>query len=106
MVKKRKLIVPQKTFESNSSFQTFINNEKLWMFNRICESIEDAFRSGNKIAHILEVKIEDTMSIISINSDSSEWVSSLNLAIEWYAQQEMYEKCAKVRDLIKEIESA
>lgn len=106
MVKKRKLmIMPQKTFESNLSFQMFINDEKLWMYDRIYESIEEAFRSGNKIAHVLEAKIEDTMSIVSINSDVSEWVSSLNLAIDWYIAEELYEKCAKVRDLIKEIES-
>lgn len=106
MVKrKKKKVVPFKTFESNENFQEFIQSEKLWMYDRICDSIEEAFVAGNDIAYVMEAKIEDTMSIISINSDVDEWVSSLNLAIDWYVSEEMYEKCAQIRDLIKTIES-
>lgn len=97
------MIVPMKTFDSNESFQMFIQNEKLWLYNRIYESIEEAFNTEVKIANVMEVKIEDTMSIMSVNSDVSEWITSLNLAIDWYITEEMYEKCAKIRDLVNAI---
>lgn len=97
------MIVPQKIFESNEKFQLFIQNEKDWMYSRIVEAINVAFNTNNSQAYVMEAKIEDTMSIISINSHRDEWVSSLKLAMEWYITQEMYEKCKEIHDLIIKI---
>jgi protein-arginine kinase activator protein McsA len=106
MGKSRKMIVPQKIFESNEGFQSFIDAEKAWMYNRIVEAITESFKSGKNIANILEAKIENTMSLITVNSDMNEWVESLNLAMEWYVSEENYEKCVEIRDLIKSIQDA
>ena len=104
MVKKsKKMIVPQKTFETNEIFQVFIDEEKKWMYNRIYESISLAFNVGNDTAYVMEAKIEDTMSLITINSEKIEWEQNLSLALKWYESQEMYERCAEIRDLIKNI---
>lgn len=98
------MIVPQKSFDTNDSFQMFLDEEKSWMYDRIFEAIMEAFMTGQKKAHILEAKIEDTMSVIAINSDMAEWVTSLDLARVWYESVERYEDCAAVRDLIKSIQ--
>lgn len=100
------MIVPQKSFDTNDKFQVFLETEKEWMYNRIHEAINDAFKSGTDTAFIMEAKIADTMTVMTINSDVSEWVDSLTLSIEWYVESEMYERCAKIRDLITAIETA
>lgn len=100
----KKMVVPQKTFDSTKSFQSFIETEKEWMYERIYESIKSAHNTGGPMAFVLEAKIEDSMSIVSIKSDEDEWVNTLSIALEWYINQEMYEKCAQLRDLISEIQ--
>ena len=95
--------VPQKFFETNQDFQDFVENEREWMYNRIVESIEYSFRNGYDIAPILEAKIEDTMKVICMNSESEEWVKSLSLALKWNEEQENYEKCSSIFELIEEI---
>lgn len=103
MVKKKKENVPLKTFKNNESFQLFINDEKDWMYTRIVDSIQECFSMNEKLAVVMEAKIEDTMSVITISSDVVEWPTSLSMAIDWYSKDENYEKCAKIRDLIKSI---
>ena len=100
---KRAVKVPQKNFETKAEFQTFIENEKEWMYNRIVEAIQDAFRRGFAEAHIFEARIEETMSVIAMNSEMEEWVHSLALAMKWNEEQERYEVCAHIRNLIQDI---
>lgn len=101
--KPKSVSVPQKFFETKEEFQTFVENEREWMYTRIVEAIEHAFKSGQIEAHIFEARIEETMSVIAMNSELEEWETSLSLAMKWYEEQEQYEKCAKILKLIKEI---
>jgi hypothetical protein len=100
---KKSVKVPQKFFETKDEFQTFVENEKEWMYTRIVEAIEQAFRNGQIEAHIFEARIEETMSVIAMNSEMEEWEKSLSLAMAWYEKQEKYESCAKILKLINEI---
>jgi hypothetical protein len=95
--------VPTKFFFTKDDFETFIEEEKSWMYSRIIKSIEYAWKNGHDEAHILDAKIEDSMTIISMNSSRSEWVNSLELALEWYSGEEKYEQCADLLKLINKI---
>jgi hypothetical protein len=95
--------VPLKYFSTNEEFQNFVDTEREWMYSRIVASIEDAFRRGKNVAKILEAKIEETMSVISMDSDIDEWENSLGLALKWYEETENYEKCSEVFKLISDI---
>ena len=95
--------VPQKFFETREEFQEFIETQKEWMYNRIVESIEDSFNRGFITAQIVEARIEESMSIIAINSEDFEWITSLKLAMKWNEEQERYETCAKIQKLIEDI---
>ena len=96
-------IIPAKHFKTNEEFQTFIDNEQEWMYERIVEAINEAHFSSQDYADILKAKISDTKSVISIKADRSDWKTSLDLAIKWYIDKEQYEKCAEISNLLKEI---
>ena len=61
----------------------------------IAEGIEDNLESVN----IAEIKHHD----IIINVSKKEWKSGLEKAIEYYVEEEEYEQCSKIRDLIGKI---
>lgn len=100
MAKKKR--IPVKSFETNKEFQHFIDIEKEWMYNRIVEAITEAYNLSQEYADILEAKISESMSIITMKSDRSEWITSLTLALKWYESVEKYEECI---DLVKLIEN-
>ena len=101
MAKRRR--IPVKSFETSKEFQEFIDIEKDWMYSKIYEGIKEAFLNNEEQADILDAKIEETMSLISMKSDKGEWIKSLNLAINWYESNELYEKCAIFLKLVKKI---
>lgn len=100
MVKKR---TPLKHFKSGEDFQTFIDTEQSWMYERIIEAIHDAHSSSKNCANILEAKIQESDSVIMMKSEKIDWKTTLDLAIEWYVSQENYEKCAEIVKLEKQI---
>jgi hypothetical protein len=98
--------IPVKSFETNREFRDFIDEEKEWMYTRIVESIKDAYDRSLDQADVMEAKITESMSVISMKSDRSEWITSLKLALSWYESVEKYEKCAELVSLIKDIEDS
>lgn len=103
MAKKTQLKVPLKTFATKEEFQAFVTNEKEWMYNRIVDAITISYKKGWLEAKIMEARIEETMSIITMNSEMDDWIESLTLALKWFETQEKYEKCADIFKMIKEI---
>jgi hypothetical protein len=103
MAKRAQMKVPLKTFSTKEDFQSFVSNEKEWMYNRIYEAISYSFKKGWLEAKIMEARIEETMSVITMNSDLDDWIESLTLALRWYESQENYEKCAEIFRMMKEI---
>jgi hypothetical protein len=106
MAKRSTVKVPQKSFATREDLQDFIDREKEWMYTRIVDAIEAAYKAGQIEAHIFEAKIEESMSIISMNSEIQEWENSLTLAMKWFEENEHYEKCAKILKLIKNVRTA
>jgi hypothetical protein len=105
MAKKTQLKVPLKTFATKEEFQAFVTNEKEWMYNRIVDAISLSYKKGWLEAKIMEARIEETMSVITMNSEMDDWVESLSLALKWYENQEKYEKCSEILTMIKEIKN-
>jgi hypothetical protein len=103
MAKRR---IPVKSFDTNKEFQDFIDVEKEWMYNRIVSAIREAYDLSQDYADIMEAKISESMSIISMKSDRDEWCVSLNLALKWYESQEKYEICADLVKLISNIQDS
>ena len=101
MVKRKRTYVPIRTFETVKKFDDFVQDEKLWMYDRIYKSIKKAIESGNDIAHVAKIKIEDVNATILVDSDKIEWLYILNIVLNGYESEEMYEKCIQVRDLIE-----
>lgn len=99
----KNLKVPQKYFSTSEEFHNFVEAERAWMYSRIFEAIEHAFKNGKPVAKILEAKIEESMSVISMDSERDEWENSLGLALKWYEEEENYEKCTEVFNLINDI---
>ena len=98
-----KKLIPRKTFKSKDDFHNFVENEKAWMYSRIVEAITESFECGKLETCILEAKIEDVGTVLTMNSDIEDWETSLSLAIEWYKNQELYEECSKIQNLIRKI---
>lgn len=98
-----KLKVPLKYFDTKEEFQAFIDKEKEWMYNRIFEAIKYAESNSFEEAHILEAKIEETMSVVMMNSERSDWVNSLSLAMAWFESQERYERCSEILTILKRL---
>jgi len=99
----KRIKVPQKSFETKDDFQFFVENEKEWFYSRIVEAITESYSKKDRIAHVIEAKIVETMSIVEFTSEYSEWERSLNLAIKWFESQEKYEMCTIAFNLIEKI---
>ena len=96
--------IPQKYFETKDEFQSFIENEKTWMFTRIVTAIRDSLTRGENEVKLLEARISETSSVITMKSTIDEWHVSLNLGLEWFIQEENYEYCAVIKKLISDVE--
>jgi hypothetical protein len=102
---KRKVKIPRRDFQTKADFQTFLDDEKEWMYNRIFEAIKLAHKSKGVEAQILEVGIEESMTVLTMNSFITDWEETLTLALKWYEKHEKYEKCSEVLNLITEVQN-
>jgi len=99
-------VIPQKSFKTTDDFQSFVEKEREWMYNRIVEAISESFSQGFTEAYIFEASIQETMSVITMRSEIGEWIRSLSLAMQWNENQERYEVCIKIRNLIQDIRTS
>ncbi len=100
-----KMIVPKKVFKNNNEFESFMQRERLFMHTRIYEAINEAFENYKSMAEIVAIEIENDDSTFSINSPRKEWLNSLKLSLEWFTENELYEKSSQIFDLMKLLEN-
>jgi len=105
MAKRRKIEIPKKIFETKQDFEIFVESERKWMYDRILEAIKTAYSRGETEAVIFEAKIEESMTVIVMNSDLEDWINSLSLALKWYENEEEYEVCSEITKLIDNIKT-
>ncbi len=103
---RKKDIVPKKTFATKEDFRDFVEKEKEWMYERIVQCIKYAYKYHLIEAKVLEASIEETMTVIEMNSYAEDWVESLSLAITWYERSENYEKCSEILKLLNTIQDS
>jgi hypothetical protein len=103
---RKKDIVPKKTFATKEDFRKFVEKEKEWMYERIIQCIKYAYKYHLIEAKVLEASIEDSMTIIEMNSYAEDWEESLTLAITWYELSENYEKCSEILKLLHSIQDS
>ena len=65
------------------------------LVTNIAEGIENNLESVN----VAEIKYHNVV----INIPKSEWKGGLEKAIEYYVEEEEYEQCSKIRDLIEKL---
>lgn len=65
------------------------------------EVIRLAFDHGKKFATIFE--INDSSFYVELPKKS--WVQALETCLLWYVEEENYEMCTKIKDLVKEIQN-
>lgn len=64
------------------------------------EAIQLAFEHGKKFATVFE--INDSSYYVELPKKS--WVQALETCLLWYVEDEDYEMCTKIKDLVKEIQ--
>lgn len=94
------------SFSNREEFEEFLESEKDKMYSIIWESINSTFKRGENSAYIVEIYLEEEGTYIDMISDEEDWIKSLNLALNYYISIEEYEKCAKLKKLIEEIQNS
>lgn len=91
-------------FRSRKDFQEFLEDEKEEMYTTIWKAIDEAHGSGRREAYVAEIYLEEEGVYIDMTSEMHEWEGSLSLALNYFASEEQYEICAKIKALIDSIE--
>jgi hypothetical protein len=88
------------TFRDREELQDFIENEKDSMYEMIVSSIDVAYSLNADVANVVVFYVEEEDVYIDMISEREEWKKSLELALNYYVESEMYEKCVKIKKLI------
>lgn len=82
-------LVPSSEVAKSDSF-------KLAVFTETLNGIKDAVNKKRTVATLFSIKGSD----INIELKKSEWKNALQECIEYYSEQEKYEKCIEIKQLI------
>ena len=78
------------------------DTDKGLIYENIVKSINEGIKSNVDFVTVFEIIINDGEDII-MDSYREEWPQSLSEAMSWYEQQEEYDICAKIRDLLQKL---
>ena len=81
----------------------FLRDEKDTFFRAIVDAIKKGWKNKLNRVEVAEFAITNQQSIINIDIEEEDWSESLHLALYHYEDTEEYEKCIKVKNLIKDI---
>ena len=99
--------IPEKYFRTREDFKYFLESKEIssreWMHGRIVQAIKTAFKKGDHIADIFDARIEESMSTIRMTAESEDWITTLELAMQWNVEVERYEICSEIKKLIDDI---
>jgi hypothetical protein len=88
-------------FENNKEVIHFLRTEKSFLFNEIFNEIKIANEHNEDIAVGAHLIVNDTTVVISV--ERPDWISHLELSLDYFLSEEDYEMCSKIRDLIDTI---
>jgi hypothetical protein len=96
------------SFTDREEFDDFFfgpEAEKEFIFDSIVGQIEDAIDNKKKNAIFAEIEFAGDPTPIYLEMPKKNWLESLNNALSFYEGEDLFEKCIKVTDIIKKLDS-
>ena len=94
-----------KLFEGNSfaEFRERMENRDIEVVRAIYDSIQKGYsRNANQVT-AFEFKETEGDSIYGFSLSRDQWAYALSTCLETYAEQELYEDCIKIKNLINDL---
>lgn len=81
----------------------FLRKEKLYMYSLIVKSIKEAWKNKILVITIIEFHVTSSKDIIKVDIHENDFKRILSLALDYYEDNEFYEKCLEIKQLISDI---
>lgn len=78
----------------------FLRNEKIYMFSLIVNSVREGLEINLPVVHVIEFNIKTKDDKIKVSILKKDFKRNLLMALEFYENAELYEKCIEVNNLI------
>lgn len=89
--------------ESHEDIAKFLLEEKSLFYGAIVKAIKLSVRDNLNETVIADFLRDDNKTILSIAISESEWYESLYLALYHFEEENEFEKCSEIKELISEI---
>ena len=77
-------------------FNEELSSKRPQVYKSLIEGVSEAIKKNKKVIKLCEVKNSN----IYITVEKPEWKDSLDKALEFYENEEEYEECSKIKNLI------
>ena len=94
------------TFETSEHFKNSFVGEATKYSLEATDSIEEAFREGQKEAKLFQIAIDDVGYTFQVVVTKKEWVTVLEAAFERFQEAEMVDRTIDTWTLIRDIKEA
>jgi len=101
-------MILQLNFEDREEFEEFFfgpEAQKEYIFDSIVVQIEEALENKKKWATFAEIFFSGDPVAVYLDLPKKNWIESLENAINYYESEDLFEKCIKVSNIIKKLES-
>ena len=82
------------------SYKEELSMKKPQVYKSLIEGVSEAIKTNKEEIKLCEVKYTNTYLTVHKNN----WSSSLARALNFYIEQEEYEECSKIKNLINKID--
>ena len=73
------------------------------IYESIIKSIKGGIVRNKKSVQVWEIFFNDGSDDLIIDADRKDWDENLNNALNWYIEQEEFEKCQEIKTLIDKL---
>ena len=80
-------------------FNEELSSKRPQVYKSLIEGVSEAIKKNKKVIKLCEVKNSN----IYITVEKPEWKDSLDKALEFYENEEEYEECSKIKNLIDKL---
>lgn len=93
----------EKKVKNKDEMNDFLKNEKELFFTNLIVCIQTAWEAGESMVDIAKFHIVETETIMDIAINSDDWFESLHLALYYFEDEENYENCKEIKQLISDM---
>lgn len=86
-------------------FEDLIYGKNLEISKACVDSILKNINTKKRHIHVLEIMVEDENKIMDLTVDRKDFIDTLEKNLEIHVYHEEYERCAEIRNTIKELEN-